>query len=206
MKELKYPYSFFDSNECFEYVSIEELLEKVNVELERHDSRIAGALTKCQKLLTIELEFIVEAVLIRHLELWAESLNEEVEVDDSNNFVFKGNLYSGILYREITADGTWIYYKSPTENTVEIVYAKDGDVLHYNIRKNVAQYLLKDKWYTMSKYNNTIIFNLTAGNPVCFEIINNVPARVEQPIEFVSDLIRLGLIPTEIDSAYKMFS
>jgi hypothetical protein len=197
MKELKYPLNFFDKTEEMNYLTIESFLTAISDE-EVLGGTMPSSLAECKKLLTNESKEIVENALIRHLELWAKSLNEEVEVDEFDFFIFEGILYSGILYREMTTDCTWIYYKSPTKNTVEILYVKDGDVLHYNVPENVVRYLSEDKWYTMSKYNNTIIFNLIGRNPICFEIINNVPTRVGRPIELVSDLIRLGLIPTEI--------
>jgi hypothetical protein len=205
MKEIKYPLNFFNETEEMNYLTIESFLTAISDE-EVLGGRMPSSLAECKKLLTNELKEIVENALIRHLELWVESLNEKVEVDDSNNFVFKGNLYSGILYRETTANRICIYYKSPTENTLEILYAKEGKILDSNLAFDVVQYLSKDKWYVTARGRKTIIFNLIADNPICFKIINNIPTRVEQPISFVSDMIFSGLIPTEITNFYKMFS
>ena len=188
MEELKYPYTFFDANECFEYVSIEELLEKVNVELERRDNRIARALIECLHLLTIELEFIVETALIRHLELWAESLVEEVEVDDHNYFVLDGKMYTGILYREKAVEGSIRYYTSPTDNTVEILYAKEGDVAYYDIPENVVQYVGKDVWYLVETVKEKVIFNLNGNNPIAIKT-SGKPSKLDFPMVAISNII-----------------
>jgi hypothetical protein len=194
---MSYPYKFLEVNECFEYASIEALMEKIDVEIEMHNGRIATALRKSWQILHEELKIISETALIRHLEWFAESLNEEVEVDKFNNFIFEGKLYSGILYREKMIDGTWIYYKSPTKNTVEILYAKNGDVLHYDLSKNVVQYLLEDKWYIVQTDSGKHVFNLMADNPVAIKN-EGVPSKFCFPIEAVSHMIYHGGIVTEM--------
>jgi hypothetical protein len=171
MEEHQYPYNFFDANECFEYVSIQELLEKVNVELERHDNRIAGALTECYQLLTIELEFIVETVLIRHLELWAKSLIEEIHFEvQSNTFTFNnGELYTGPVFCEFQESGIPDkYFVEETEYTELVMYAKEGQIICENVSDEMTG-CFSNTWYRMELPYGTIVFNIGCEKPIAFQ-------------------------------------
>jgi hypothetical protein len=204
MKELKYPLNFFDKTEEMNYLTIESFLTAISDE-EVLGGRMPSSLAECKKLLITELKEIVENALIRHLELWAESLDNysDIEMNELGEFVCFDEetggkkFYNGFVYVEENTNGN-MYFSCPQEDAEEILYVKNGNILHNNLCDNVIQYLSEDKWYKMVHGHFTIIFNLTADNPVCFNIINNSPTKFKQPISLVSDMIFSGLIPSEI--------
>ena len=187
MEELKYIQEFMTQNEVHYHTYLVRLLGDI-FKSEFQKATTYNAAVGFEKELNNEIAEIVETVLIRHLELWAESLVEEVEVDEHNYFVLDGKMYTGILYREKAVEGSIRYYTSPTDNTVEILYAKEGDVAYYDIPENVVQYVGKDAWYLVETVKEKVIFNLNGNNPIAIKT-SGKPSKLDFPMVAISNII-----------------
>lgn len=121
-----------------------------------------------------DMDLIVERALARHLELWAESLNQKIDFEvQSNTFTLDDKLYTGPVFCEFQESGIPDkYFVEETEYTELVMYAKEGQIICETFSDEMTG-CFSNTWYRMELPYRTIIFNIGCEIPVGFVIEDN---------------------------------
>lgn len=164
---------YLTAQEAADWCELRGLQSEIKRRTAFHKDRIGSeTLKRSISALQADMDLIVETALTRHLELWAESLDEKVEElhfeVENTTFTLNEELYTGPVFCKYYGFGSENkYFTEKTECTVDILYSRKGKIICHNVLEKMIPYFA-DAWYRMELPYITILFNIGCEKPMVF--------------------------------------